>query len=61
MPEEKFTVRGIGLSGTSVWTGIGINTNTDSGWSWYANYDMQIEREKISNNIFSVGVKINLN
>ena len=60
MPEEKFTVRGIGLSGASAWTGIGINTDTDSGWSWYANYDMQIERERISNNIFSVGVKINL-
>lgn len=61
MPEEKFMVKGIGLSDTTVWAGIGINTDIDSGWSWYANYDMQIERDKIANNIFSVGIKINLN
>ena len=60
MPEEKFTVEGIGLSDTTAWIGVGIDTDTGSGWSWYANYDMQIERDKISNNIFSVGVKINL-
>ena len=60
MPEEKFTVKGIGLPDTTAWVGIGIDTNTELGWSWYVNYDMQIERDKISNNIFSVGVKINL-
>lgn len=60
MPGEKFMVRGIGLSDTTAWTGVGISTDTNSNWSWYANYDMQIERDKISNNIFSVGVKINL-
>jgi autotransporter-associated beta strand protein len=60
MSDEKFTVKGIGLSDTTVWTGVGINTDTGSGWSWYASYDMQLERDEISNNIFSVGVKINL-
>ena len=61
LPDEKFKVKGVSLAKNSAWTGVGIITDVTPVWSWYANYDMQMERSKISNNIFSVGARINLN
>ncbi len=61
LPGEKFNVKGIGLADNTAWTGVGILTEVGPVWSWYANYDMQIERSKIMNNVFSVGARINLN
>ena len=61
LPDEKFKVKGIGLADDTAWTGVGILTEVSPVWSWYANYDMQIERSKVMNNVFSVGARINLN
>ena len=61
MPDEKFKVKGIGLANNALWTGIGILTEVTPVWSWYANYDMQVERSKVMNNVFTVGARINLN
>ncbi|MCP1223900.1 autotransporter serine protease [Sebaldella sp. S0638] len=61
LPNEKFKIKGIGLADNTAWTGVGILTEVTPVWSWYANYDMQIERSKVMNNVFSVGARINLN
>ena len=61
LPDEKFKVKGIGLADNTAWTGVGILTEVSPVWSWYANYDMQIERSKIMNNVFSVGARITIN
>jgi autotransporter-associated beta strand protein len=61
LPSDKFQIKGIGLADNTAWTGVGILTEVGPVWSWYANYDMQIERSKIMNNVFSVGARINLN
>lgn len=61
LSNEKFKVKGIGLSDNTVWSGVGILTEVSPSWSWYANYDMQIEKSKIMNNVFSIGARINLN
>ena len=60
MPSEKFTVEGIGLPGDSVWAGLGISTEVNDKWAWYANYDMQISDSDISNNVFSAGFRYNI-
>ena len=61
LPDEKFQIKGIGLANNTAWTGVGILTEVTPVWAWYANYDMQIERSKVMNNVFSVGARINLN
>ena len=61
LPDEKFKIKGIGLADDTAWTGVGILTEVSPVWSWYANYDMQIEKSKVMNNVFSVGARINLN
>ena len=61
LPSEKFTVEGIGLPGDSVWTGVGVSTEVNDRWAWYANYDMQISDSDISNNVFSAGFRYNFN
>ena len=60
LPSEKFTVEGIGLPGDSVWTGVGVSTEVNDRWAWYANYDMQISDSDISNNVFSAGFRYNI-
>ena len=60
LPSEKFTVEGIGLPGDSVWTGVGVSTEVNDRWAWYANYDMQISDSDISNNVFSAGFRFNV-
>ena len=60
LPSEKFTVEGIGLPGDSVWTGVGVSTEVNDRWAWYANYDMQITDSDISNNVFSAGFRYNI-
>lgn len=59
--DQKFTVKGIGLPKDSVWTGIGISTEINDRWAWYANYDMQIDGSDIMNNVFSAGFRYNIN
>lgn len=61
LQEQKFTVKGIGLSDDSIWTGIGISTEINDKWTWYANYDMQIDDSDIANNVFSAGFRYNIN
>ena len=61
MRDQKFTVKGIGLPRETMWTGIGILTEISPQWSWYTNYDMQLDGSDISNNVFSVGFRYNLN
>ncbi len=58
---EKINIKGIGLPNNTVWTGIGAVTEINSNWAWYFNYDMQIEKSKIENNVFSIGAKVYLN
>lgn len=60
LSNEKFKVKGIGLSDNTVWGGIGVLTEVTPSWAWYANYDMQIERSKVMNNVFSIGARFNL-
>ena len=60
MPSEKFMVEGIGLPGDSIWTGVGISTEVNDKWTWYANYDMQINDSDIANNVFSAGFRYNV-
>ena len=57
MPDQKFKVEGIGLADNTTWFGIGALTEITAVWSWYANYDMQIEKSRIMNNVFSVGAR----
>jgi autotransporter-associated beta strand protein len=57
MPDQKFKVEGIGLSNNTTWFGIGALTEVTPAWSWYANYDMQIAKSRIMNNVFSVGAR----
>lgn len=61
LSNEKFKVKGIGLSRDTAWVGIGTLTEINSNWAWYANYDMQIESSKTTNNVFSVGARLTLN
>ena len=61
LSDEKFTVKGIGLSRDTGWAGVGVLTEINSDWAWYANYDMQIDNSKTMNNVFSVGARLNLN
>ena len=61
LSNEKFKVKGIGLSNDTAWVGIGALTEINSDWAWYANYDMQIESSKTTNNVFSVGARLTLN
>ena len=61
LSDEKFKVKGIGLSRDTGWAGVGVLTEINSDWAWYANYDMQIDNSKTMNNVFSVGARLNLN
>ncbi len=60
MPSEKFIVEGIGLPEDSIWAGLGISTEVNDIWSWYVNYDMQLNDSDISNNVFSAGFRFNV-
>ena len=60
LSEEKFEVKGIGLSDDAMWFGVGVTTEVNDRWSWNANYDMQVEDSEIANNVFSLGVRMNL-
>ncbi|MFC5474592.1 autotransporter domain-containing protein [Paraherbaspirillum soli] len=57
-PGAGFTVQGIGLARNSGWAGIGITTAVDKSWSWYANYDAQLGRGGLANNVLSAGIRI---
>ncbi|MFC5475960.1 autotransporter domain-containing protein [Paraherbaspirillum soli] len=57
-PDARFTVQGIGLSRTSGWAGVGISTEVDRRWGWYANYDAQFGKGGLGNNVVSAGIRI---
>ena len=60
MSDEKFEVEGIGLPDDTTWAGIGFLTEVNEKWSWSANYDAQIDDSDISNNVFSLGFRFNI-
>ncbi|WP_231502483.1 autotransporter serine protease [Herbaspirillum sp. RV1423] len=60
VPGSSFTVQGVGLPRNSGWTGIGISTEINRKWSWYANYDGQFANGNQVNHVVVVGLRISL-
>lgn len=58
VPDSSFTVKGMGLPRNSGWIGVGITTEINSKWSWYANYDGQIENGRLVNHVAILGLRI---
>lgn len=56
-PDAPFTVKGIGLQRHSGWLGLGAATSTDKNLTWFVNYDMQVGRGGVTNNVFSGGLR----
>ena len=60
LSNATFTVKGIGLSRNRTWAGLGILTEFNPNFAWYANYDGKFEKGKLNNNVFTTGVRINI-
>jgi outer membrane autotransporter protein len=58
VPGSSFTVQGVGLPRNSGWAGIGISTEINRKWSWYANYDGQFANDGLVNNVVVLGLRI---
>jgi autotransporter-associated beta strand protein len=58
VPGSSFTVQGVGLPRNSGWAGIGISTEINRKWSWYANYDGQFANGGLLNNVVVLGLRI---
>lgn len=64
LQNATFKVKGIGLSKSKTWAGVGVLTEFNPNFSWYANYDKKIENDskgKGNNNVFTTGVRVNIN
>ncbi|HWW08176.1 autotransporter outer membrane beta-barrel domain-containing protein, partial [Collimonas sp.] len=59
-PAARFTVQGIGLSRSSGWAGLGLSTAVDKRWGWYLNYDAQLGKGGLRNNVLSLGLRFAL-
>ena len=59
-PGSVFAVKGIGLARDTAWSGIGISTAINRRMSWFANYDAQLGRGGLLNNVALVGIRIKL-
>jgi len=55
-PAARFTVQGIGLSRSSGWAGLGLSTAVDRRWGWYLNYDAQLGKGGLRNNVLALGM-----
>jgi autotransporter-associated beta strand protein len=55
-PAARFTVQGIGLSRSSGWAGLGLSTAVDRRWGWYLNYDAQLVKGGLRNNVLALGM-----
>lgn len=60
LSNASFTVKGIGLARNRTWAGIGVLTEFNPNFAWYANYDGKIEKGKLNNNVFTTGIRINI-
>ena len=58
VPGSSFTVQGVGLPRNSGWAGIGISTEINSRWRWYANYDGQFANGGLVNNVVVLGLRM---
>ncbi|WP_025139639.1 autotransporter serine protease [Achromobacter sp. DH1f] len=56
-PDAGFQVKGIGLQRHTGWVGLGANSQLGNSLSWFANYDMQLGRGGVTNNVFSAGLR----
>lgn len=61
LANAKFNVKGIGLNRNRTWAGIGALTEFNPSFAWYINYDGKIEKGKLNNNVFTTGIRININ
>ena len=60
LSNATFDVKGIGLAKNRTWAGIGVLTEFNPNFAWYVNYDGKIEKGKLNNNVFTTGIRINI-
>jgi len=56
-PDAAFKVKGIGLQRHTGWLGLGATSQLGADLSWFVNYDMQLGRGGVNNNVFSAGLR----
>ncbi|WMD23932.1 autotransporter domain-containing protein (plasmid) [Achromobacter seleniivolatilans] len=56
-PDAAFKVKGIGLQRHTGWIGLGATSQAGADLSWFVNYDMQLGRGGVTNNVFSAGLR----
>ena len=56
-PDARGTFKGIDLQRHTGWTGLGVSTTATNRLSWNLNYNMQLGRGGITNNVFSAGLR----
>ena len=60
-PDANFKVKGIGLQRHTGWIGLGATSQVGTDLSWFVNYDMQLGRGGVNNNVFSAGLRYAFN
>jgi len=60
-PNAQATFTGIDLQRHTGWMGLGVSTTATDRVTWNLNYNMQLGRGGITNNVFSAGLRYTLN
>ncbi|AXA80632.1 autotransporter outer membrane beta-barrel domain-containing protein (plasmid) [Achromobacter xylosoxidans] len=60
-PDATFKVKGIGLQRHTGWLGLGAASQLGADLTWFINYDLQLGRGGVNNNVFSAGLRYSFN
>lgn len=57
-PSATFRVEGVNSRQNNVWAGVGLNTQVNTHWSWFVNYDAKQAGEGNHANVLSAGARV---